>query len=382
MIDRLQKLRQEALNRFYRYGEPALTIGSSVIAEPVSGLAGIGSLLSGRSVSDAALAIAQAQSAMTYQPRTAQGAQGLQGFQQVMQPIGDVVQGASQNLGDKAYSATGSPLAGAIGYSLPTAMLEGLGLKGLSIARKPVSAADLYSVRMGAGKVDGDKWSFIGRRYSERVPEKSIKSELGEIRFFDASDSDGVFKDAAYYDNDGNVIGTLFSGPDADGKWVGSVEVRPDMRRKGVATALYDEMERLSGAKMKPADKNSEDAKKFWQSRQGNPERKSAASITDKYQQSGVASSISERPSEIVLNKVIVPKESRGSGIGSQFMQELIDYGNQSGKKISLTPSADFGGNKSRLVEFYKRFGFVENKGKNKDYEISEAMYRLPDAAR
>lgn len=153
MLDRFQRLRQEALNRFYRYGEPALAIGSSAIAEPVSGLAGIGSLLSGKSASDAALAIAQAQAAMTYKPRTAQGMQGLQGFQQVLQPIGDVIQGASQNLGDKAYSATGSPLAGAIGYSLPTAMLEGLGLKGLNIARKPVNAADLYSARMVGGPI-------------------------------------------------------------------------------------------------------------------------------------------------------------------------------------------------------------------------------------
>ena len=63
-------------------------------------------------------------------------------------------------------------------------------------------------------------------------------------------------------------------------------------------------------------------------------------------------------------------------------MKELIDYGNSSGKPIVLTPSSDFGGNKSRLIEFYKRFGFVENKGKNKDYEISESMYKLPEKER
>ena len=45
---------------------------------------------------------------------------------------------------------------------------------------------------------------------------------------------------------------------------------------------------------------------------------------------------------------------------------------------VALTPSSDFGGNKSRLTEFYKKFGFIENKGKNKRYEISEAMYRDP----
>lgn len=374
MLDRFQRLRQEALNRFYRYGEPALAIGSSAIAEPVSGLAGIGSLLSGKSASDAALAIAQAQAAMTYQPRTQQGMQGLQGFQQVMQPVGEVIQGASQNLGDKAYSATGSPLAGAIGYSLPTAMLEGLGLKGLNIARRPVSGTDLYSARMGAGAVDADKWSYISNKYSNRQPEKTIKTDSGEIRFFDASDADGTFKDAAYYDKDGNVIGTLFSGPDTDGKWVGSVEVRPDMRRQGVATALYNEMENFSGAKMKPAEKNSADAQAFWKSR--SPESLSPKSISEKYKQSGVESSITERPNEITLQKVIVPKEARGAGVGSRFMNDLIQYADEQGKTVSLTPSADFGGNKARLTEFYKRFGFVENKGKNKDYEISEAMYR------
>ena len=46
------------------------------------------------------------------------------------------------------------------------------------------------------------------------------------------------------------------------------------------------------------------------------------------------------------------------------------------GKPIGLTPSADFGGNKARLTKFYKRFGFVPNKGKNKDYTISESMVR------
>lgn len=192
MLDRFQKIRQEAKNRFYRYGEPVLAIGSYAIAEPVSGLAGIGSLLSGKSASDAALAIAQAQAAMTYQPRTAQGLQGLQGFQQAMQPIGEVIQGASQNLGDKAYSATRSPLVGAIGYSLPTAMMEGLGLKGLSIAKKPVSGADLYSARMGAGSVD-EIDPITSAVYSNRKTffDKNGDFDLGAYRSaeFDAEDS-------------------------------------------------------------------------------------------------------------------------------------------------------------------------------------------------
>lgn len=47
-------------------------------------------------------------------------------------------------------------------------------------------------------------------------------------------------------------------------------------------------------------------------------------------------------------------------------------------KTIILSPSDEFGGNKKRLIDFYKRFGFVENKGKNKEFLIFESMYRLP----
>lgn len=141
------------LGEIARYAEPAITAGSAAIAEPVSGLAGLGALLNGRGVGGAVQSINAAQQAMTYQPRTIEGQQGLQGLQAFLQPVGEVIQGASQNLGDKAYSATGSPALAAAAYSAPTALLEGLGLKGLRIARKPVSGADLYSARMSAGPV-------------------------------------------------------------------------------------------------------------------------------------------------------------------------------------------------------------------------------------
>ncbi len=87
---------------------------------------------------------------------------------------------------------------------------------------------------------------------------------------------------------------------------------------------------------------------------------------------------ISETPDNIVLDKIIVPDEARGSGQGTEFMVQLIADADKKGKSIGLTPSSDFGGNKKRLTEFYKRFGFVDNKGKNKDFTISESMIRTP----
>lgn len=79
---------------------------------------------------------------------------------------------------------------------------------------------------------------------------------------------------------------------------------------------------------------------------------------------------------DLNLAKIVVPASARNSGIGSKVMQEIINYADINKKRISLTPSSDFGGNKKRLTEFYKRYGFVENKGRNKDFSVSEAMYR------
>jgi predicted GNAT family acetyltransferase len=87
----------------------------------------------------------------------------------------------------------------------------------------------------------------------------------------------------------------------------------------------------------------------------------------------------SKNTNVITLSKIVVPKNLRKSGIGSDVMTEITSFADEGGKTIALTPSVDFGGTSvNRLKDFYKQFGFVENKGKNKDFSISETMYRLP----
>lgn len=78
------------------------------------------------------------------------------------------------------------------------------------------------------------------------------------------------------------------------------------------------------------------------------------------------------------INKIIVPKESRGQGIGTLVMNDILKAADDNNALLSLTPSADFGGSVPRLKEFYRNFGFIENKGKNKDFTLSESMYRAP----
>jgi hypothetical protein len=63
-------------------------------------------------------------------------------------------------------------------------------------------------------------------------------------------------------------------------------------------------------------------------------------------------------------------------------MRELADLADDLGKRVTLSPAVrdDHMGttSRSRLVDFYKRFGFVENKGRKKDFAVSDSMYRDP----
>lgn len=74
----------------------------------------------------------------------------------------------------------------------------------------------------------------------------------------------------------------------------------------------------------------------------------------------------------------LIVMKNKNSGYGTKVMQELCDYADSKNLIMILSPSNEFGSSKSRLIEFYKRFGFVENKGKNKIFGIFETMYRTP----
>jgi antitoxin component YwqK of YwqJK toxin-antitoxin module len=88
----------------------------------------------------------------------------------------------------------------------------------------------------------------------------------------------------------------------------------------------------------------------------------------------------SENEHSITLHKLVVLKNLRKKGYGSNAMRDITNYADMTGKKVVLTPSTDFGATSvSRLTKFYKGHGFVENKGRNKDFEVSHTMYRNPD---
>lgn len=87
-------------------------------------------------------------------------------------------------------------------------------------------------------------------------------------------------------------------------------------------------------------------------------------------------------PNVVGLQLIVVSKENHGGGRGTKAMQMLCDYADKHRLTIVLSPSernARTGTtSKTRLIDFYSRFGFIKNTGKNKDPRFTATMYRTP----
>ena len=81
-----------------------------------------------------------------------------------------------------------------------------------------------------------------------------------------------------------------------------------------------------------------------------------------------------ESSNRIELQKIEIPFEHRGKGIGTDIIKRLQKYAQLVGKPIVLRPEAERG-RKKDLERFYKGLGFVNNRGRNMDYSLSRTMY-------
>ena len=90
----------------------------------------------------------------------------------------------------------------------------------------------------------------------------SDKKVIGDITLLNTKHgNDGWIH--AYNNTDETEIGNAFYGK--SGIFLkASVDVRPDMRRKGIATEMYKFIEELTGEEIYPDVPHSEKAKKFW----------------------------------------------------------------------------------------------------------------------
>ncbi|MFW6016304.1 MAG: GNAT family N-acetyltransferase [bacterium] len=119
----------------------------------------------------------------------------------------------------------------------------------------------------------------------------------------------------------------------------------------------------------------------FKKSQINNP--KELQEIINKWRNQGITLYVFERENVIILDSIIIPKDMRKQGLGTQIINELSQYADSVNKRIELTTGTkdSYQGTTSqnRLKRFYKRLNFVENKGRNKDFRTRNNMYREPE---
>ena len=84
---------------------------------------------------------------------------------------------------------------------------------------------------------------------------------------------------------------------------------------------------------------------------------------------------INEYENKIKLDKIYIPKEMRGRGIGTEIIAALKEYSQKVGKPIVLNPEPEKG-KKGALQRFYERNDFVNNTGRRKDFDLSDTFSR------
>lgn len=110
-----------------------------------------------------------------------------------------------------------------------------------------------------------------------------------------------------------------------------------------------------------------------------NVDKASLSKLEKDLEEQGIIIDVAQKNNELNLSRIEIPKKLRKQGLGTQAMESLVKIADENGLTLTLTPSKEFGATSvGRLTKFYKRFGFVENKGRNKDFTYKESMLRKP----
>ena len=108
-------------------GEAALTALSGIIAEPAGGVVG-GVMTPFIGLEGGEAMIGKVREKLTFEPRGLAGKEKLQTMGETLQPIAEGLQAVEKGLGKTVLDVTGSPELATVAHSIPTAMLEAIGV--------------------------------------------------------------------------------------------------------------------------------------------------------------------------------------------------------------------------------------------------------------
>jgi GNAT superfamily N-acetyltransferase len=176
-----------------------------------------------------------------------------------------------------------------------------------------------------------------------------------------------------------------------------NVYTLPKHRRKGLATKLYDAA-RKDFQQLKHNEHQTEDGKKLVASMAKKKPRVQFAKSEERMRIDIEAKDFAEKLKEELglerfdvyldssnymhLAMLEVPRGKRKQGIGTRAMERLIAWSDKTNIPLSLTladrdPETGTT-SKARLRRFYGRFGFVNNRGRHKDFSTRASMIRKP----
>lgn len=166
--------------------ENAASFGSSMIAEPLAGLAGIVQSANPFAEQGAgARAVESVRDSLTFRPSTDAGVSQQQAIGETLAPVGEAISNTEKFLGDSTLEATegtifesAGPLLATMAHTLPTAALEILGFKG---------AGRLSKVKPPSN-------NLIKKTLVESAPENAQVRKAASVLYKEVNDSGAVVK--------------------------------------------------------------------------------------------------------------------------------------------------------------------------------------------
>jgi len=164
LLDRLNQLAPPPeepglMEQVIGIAEPIATMGTGIIGEIAGGVTGAVTAAIPGTTPGAGAGVSKAvREAFTYNPRTEEGKKNLEAIagSDVVQAIGKAMGSAEEALGEAGYDI-GGPLGGAIGETIPTAILEALGLAAPAALAKGTQRLGAAAARRGeriAGEIE------------------------------------------------------------------------------------------------------------------------------------------------------------------------------------------------------------------------------------
>lgn len=97
--------------------------------------------------------------------------------------------------------------------------------------------------------------------------------------------------------------------------------------------------------------------------------------INSKYKKEIDKLIVNQSENIITLSDIVIKENFRDEGLGTEIVEELVKFAKNNKLLIKLTPNnkdLDYGTkSKNKLIKFYKKLGFKENKGSKRDFEFN-----------